>query len=53
VVATLHIREVPDEIQHGAKVAAAQRRQPLREWVIEAMTEKLERERTAAQDVEQ
>lgn len=52
-VATLHIRDVPDEVQHGAKVAATQRRQSLREFVIEAISEKLDRIRAEAQDEEQ
>jgi plasmid stability protein len=52
-VATLHIRDVPDETQHAAKVRAAQRRQSLREFVIEAIDEHLERTAVEAQDEEQ
>lgn len=53
VVATLHIRDVPDEVQRKAKADAALRRQPLREWVIEAMNEKLARHAAQAQDEDQ
>lgn len=52
-VATLHIRDVPDEVQHGAKVAATRRRQSLREFVIEAIQEKLDRINADGQDEEQ
>lgn len=46
----MHIRDVPDETQHAAKVRAAQRRQSLREFVIEAIDEHLERTAADAQD---
>lgn len=53
VVATLHIRDVPDEVQYSAKVTAAKRRQSLREFVIEAIQEKVDRCKTEVQDEEQ
>ncbi|HML54294.1 MAG TPA: 3-hydroxyacyl-CoA dehydrogenase [Solidesulfovibrio magneticus] len=41
----VNIKNFPDDLHHEAKVAAAKDRKPLREWFIEAVKEKLEREK--------
>jgi len=41
---TLYVRRVPDVVWVAAKVAAARRGISLREWIIEAVEEKSDRE---------
>lgn len=42
---TLSFRNVPDELHREAKVAAAKEGKTLQEWFIEAIREKLERQK--------
>ena len=44
---TLYVRRVPDPVWMSAKVAAAKRGISLREWIIEAVKEKVNREAAA------
>jgi len=42
-MSVLNIKNFPDELHHAAKVAAVKEGRPLREWLIEAIKEKLEK----------
>lgn len=44
-MADLRVRDFPDELLHNAKVAALSKKKSLKDFVIEAVREKLERER--------
>lgn len=42
---TLNVRNIPEELHHAAKVSAVKEGRSLREWLIEAIKEKLEKEK--------
>jgi len=44
-MAILNIRNFPDDIHHAAKVAAVKEGKSLKDWFIEAVKEKLDREK--------
>lgn len=44
-MATINIRNVPDDLHREAKVAAAKEGKTLLGWIIEAIKEKLEKTR--------
>jgi len=44
-MSTLNIKNFPEDLHHGAKVAAVTGGKHLRDWFIEAVKEKLDREK--------
>lgn len=42
----IHIRDFPPELRAKAKAAAALREIPLKDWIVEAVEEKINREVT-------
>ena len=42
---TLNIRDFPDDVHHEAKVSAVKKGESLKAWFIEAVKEKLAREK--------
>jgi predicted HicB family RNase H-like nuclease len=44
-VSNLNIRNVPEDVHRDAKIAALRGGKTLQEWVIQAIKEKLEREK--------
>ncbi len=44
-MSTLNIRDFPDDIHHAAKVAAVKKGKSLKDWFIEAVKEKLEKDK--------
>lgn len=45
-MSVVNIKKFPDDLHHEAKVAAAKKKQSLQDWFIEAVKEKLEREKS-------
>lgn len=44
-MSVLNLKKFPDDLHREAKVSAVKKGVPLREWLIEAIKEKLEREK--------
>lgn len=46
-MSALNIKSFPEDLHHAAKVSAVKKGRSLRDWFIEAVKEKLEREKAA------
>ncbi|EFL51848.1 3-hydroxyacyl-CoA dehydrogenase NAD-binding protein [Solidesulfovibrio fructosivorans JJ]] len=44
-MSAVNIKNFPEDLHHAAKIAAVKEGRPLRDWIIEAVKEKLEREK--------
>ena len=42
---SVNIKDFPEELHRAAKIAAVKEGRSLKDWIIEAVTEKLEREK--------